>query len=84
MVVAAKAEPAGPAERPVDTTVPADRLQWIFTKQDFYRDPDAKPDIVAIQRSVDMLKEFNFVKADLDVKTFADLGMLEEASRRIK
>jgi NitT/TauT family transport system substrate-binding protein len=66
------------------TKVPADRLQWIFTKQDFYRDPDAKPDIAAIQRSVDMLKQFDFVKADLDVKKFADLGMLEEASKRIK
>jgi NitT/TauT family transport system substrate-binding protein len=66
------------------TKMPADRLQWIFTKQDFYRDPDAKPDIVAIQRSVDMLKEFDFVKADLDVKNFADLGMLEEASKRVK
>jgi sulfonate transport system substrate-binding protein len=66
------------------TKVPADRLQWIFTKQDFYRDPDAKPDIAAIQRSVDMLKQFDFVKADLDVKKFADLGMLEEASQRIK
>jgi len=66
------------------TKVPPGQLQWIFTKQDFYRDPDAKPDIAAIQRSVDMLKEFNFVKADLDVKKFADLSLLEDASKRVK
>jgi sulfonate transport system substrate-binding protein len=66
------------------TKVPPGQLQWIFTKQDFYRDPDARPDIAAIQRSVDMLKEFNFVKADLDVKKFTDLSLLEDASKRIK
>jgi len=66
------------------TKVPANRLEWIFTKQDFYRDPNAKPDIAAIQRSVDMLKEFNFVKANLDVNKFADLSPLEEAAERIK
>jgi sulfonate transport system substrate-binding protein len=66
------------------TKVPPAQLQWIFTKQDFYRDPDARPDIAAIQRSVDMLKEFNFVKADLDVKKFTDLSLLEDASKRIK
>ena len=66
------------------TKVPPGQLQWIFTKEDFYRDRDARPDIAAIQRSVDMLKEFNFVKADLDVKKFADLSLLEEASKRIK
>jgi hypothetical protein len=42
------------------------------------------PDLEAIQRSVNMLKEFNFVKTDLDVKKFADLSVLDEATQRIK
>ena len=66
------------------TKVPAPQLQWIFTKEDFYRDPGATPDIGAIQRSVDMLKEFGFVKGDLEVKKFADLSLIEEAAGRIK
>ena len=45
------------------TKVPPQHLQWIFTKQDFYRDSSAMPDIEAIQRSIDMLKEFNFLRA---------------------
>jgi ABC-type nitrate/sulfonate/bicarbonate transport system substrate-binding protein len=66
------------------TKVPAPQLQWIFTKQDFYRDPGAVPDLAAIQRSVDMLKEFKFVKADLDMNKFADLSLIQEAAARIK
>jgi NitT/TauT family transport system substrate-binding protein len=66
------------------TKVPPQQLQWVFTKQDFYRDPGAVPDIPAIQRSIDMLKDFNFVNGDLDVKKFADLSIIEEAAARIK
>src|SRR6202011_4411258 len=66
------------------TKAPPQQLQWIFTKQDFYRDPNLAPDVAAIQRSIEMLKEFNFVKADLDVKKFTDLTIIEEAALRIK
>jgi NitT/TauT family transport system substrate-binding protein len=66
------------------TKVPPQHLQWIFTKQDYYRDSNAMPDIVAIQRQMDMLKEFNFLKANLDVKKFTDLSIVEEAAARLK
>jgi NitT/TauT family transport system substrate-binding protein len=64
--------------------LPPQQLQWIFTKQDFYRDPGGKPDIAAIQRGVDLLREFKFVKSDLAVDKFADLSVIEEAAARIK
>jgi NitT/TauT family transport system substrate-binding protein len=64
--------------------VPPERLGWIFTKRDFYRDPNGAPDLVSIQRSVDMLKEFNFLKEPLDVKKYADLSLIEDAAKRIK
>jgi NitT/TauT family transport system substrate-binding protein len=66
------------------TKVPQQQLQWIFTKQDFYRDPSGKPDLAAIQRGIDLLREFNFVKSDLAVNKFADLTLVEEAGSRIK
>jgi sulfonate transport system substrate-binding protein len=66
------------------TKIPAQQLGTIFTKQDFYRDPDARPDIESIQRNVDMLREFGFLKGDLDVRKFADLSYVEEAARRLK
>lgn len=66
------------------TKAPPQHLQWIFSKQDYYRDPNALPDISAIQRQMDMLKEFNFLKANLDVKKFTDLSIVEEAAARLK
>ncbi len=66
------------------TKVPAERLSWIFTKRDFYRDPDARPDIAGLQKNLDMLKEFKFLRADLDIKNYVDLSMIDEAAKRIK
>jgi NitT/TauT family transport system substrate-binding protein len=65
------------------TKVPAERLGWIFTKKDFYRDPDGRPDLDGIQKNLEMLKEFKFLKADLEIKKFADLSLIEEAKKRI-
>lgn len=66
------------------TNVPPERLGWIFTKRDFYRDSNGAPDLVAIQRSVDLLKEFNFLKEPLEVKKYADLSLIEDAAKRLK
>jgi len=66
------------------TKIPPQQLATIFTKEDFYRDPDARPDIESIQRSVNMLREFGFLKEGLDVRKFADLSYVEEAARRLK
>jgi NitT/TauT family transport system substrate-binding protein len=66
------------------TKAPPQHLQWIFTKQDYYRDPNALPDVAAIQRQMDMLKDFNFLKGNVDVKKVTDLSLVEEAAKRIK
>jgi NitT/TauT family transport system substrate-binding protein len=66
------------------TKVPPQRLGWIFTKRDFYRDPNGAPDIAGLQKNLDMLKDFKFLKSDLDIKKYADLSLIEEAAKRIK
>lgn len=66
------------------TSVPPERLGWIFTKADFYRNPDGAPDLASIQKSVDMLKEFEFLKEPLDVKKYVDLSVIEDAAKRLK
>ena len=33
--------------------VPPERFGWLFTKQDYYRDPDGRPDLSALQSNVD-------------------------------
>jgi sulfonate transport system substrate-binding protein len=66
------------------TKAPPERFGWVFTKQDNYRDPNMMPDLAALQRNVDLMKDLGFVKASVDVKTHADLSLVEEAAKRLK
>jgi sulfonate transport system substrate-binding protein len=64
--------------------VPPERFDWLFTHQDYYRDPNAKPDLAALQRNADTVTELGFFRARLDVKAYADLTLVEEAAARLK
>jgi sulfonate transport system substrate-binding protein len=63
---------------------PPERLGWVFTKGDEYRDPNMLPDLDALQRNVDMTKELGYASASFDVKAYSDLSMVEEAAKRLK
>jgi sulfonate transport system substrate-binding protein len=63
---------------------PAAFEQWIFTKKDFYRDPDLLVDLGALQHNVDTMKEIGVIKESMDVKKYADLSMMKEAAARLK
>src|SRR5579862_1502889 len=64
--------------------IPPERLGWAFTKNDLYRDPDLHPNLASIQKNVDMLQEFGFIKAKIDVPKQADLSLVEAAAKRLK
>ena len=66
------------------TKQPADRFGWIFSKNDYYRDPNLTPDLDALQRNVDMTHDLGFVNASFEVKAHSDLSMVEEAAKRLK
>jgi ABC-type nitrate/sulfonate/bicarbonate transport system substrate-binding protein len=66
------------------TKQPPSRFGWVFTKEDFYRDPNLLPDLDALQKNVDMTKELGFIKAGMDVKSHSDLSLIEEAAKRFK
>jgi len=66
------------------TKQPADRFGWLFTKQDYYRDLDMLPNLDALQRNVDMVRDLGFIKSTIDVKKYADLSIVEEAAKRLK
>jgi sulfonate transport system substrate-binding protein len=66
------------------TKQPPERFGWVFTKQDNYRDPNMMPDLAALQRNVDLMKDLGFIKASVDVKAHADLSLVEEAAKRLK
>lgn len=66
------------------TKRPADSFGWLFTKSDYYRDPDMLPNLDALQRNVDMTRDLGFINARLDVRAHADLSLVEEAGKRLK
>jgi sulfonate transport system substrate-binding protein len=66
------------------TRQPADRFNWLFTKQDTYHDPNMVPDLAALQRNVDMTRDLGFARTAVDVSKLADLSIVEEAARRLR
>jgi NitT/TauT family transport system substrate-binding protein len=61
---------------------PAAFEPWLFTKQDFHRDPNGKPDLKVVQESIDKVKELGFIKTTVDVSKHADLSLIEDAVKR--
>jgi len=63
---------------------PPQRMDWVFSKTDNYRDPNMIPNLGALQRNVDMTKELGYARASFDVKAYSDLSMVEEAAKRLR
>ncbi|HEV2300054.1 MAG TPA: ABC transporter substrate-binding protein, partial [Stellaceae bacterium] len=57
--------------------------KWLFTKCDYYRDPNGLPDLAALQTNIDYQKKLGFIRQGLDVEKYADLSMVKEAARRL-
>ena len=62
--------------------------KWLFMKNgqsgDYYRDPDMKPDLKALQANIDLQHQLGLVKASIDVAKHSDLSIVEEAAKRVK
>lgn len=66
------------------TKQPADYFKgWVFTKQDYFRDPDGVPDLQALQANVDLAKKLGFLHGNLDVAKYTDLSLTQEADKRL-
>lgn len=66
------------------TKQPAAMYQgWLFTRRDYYRNPEGLPDLKALQANVDLEKKLGFIRSPLDVKSYADLSLVKEAARRL-
>jgi len=57
---------------------------WLFTGEDSFHDPEARPNLAALQRDDDVLTRLGFLKSTIDVKAHADLSLIDEAARRLK
>jgi sulfonate transport system substrate-binding protein len=56
---------------------------WLFTKADYFRDPDDKPNLTALQRNVDELVTQGLLPSRIDIAAHADLSLVEEAAARV-
>jgi NitT/TauT family transport system substrate-binding protein len=52
---------------------------YLLPTRDFYRDPDSRPDIGALQRNLDTMHEIGFLKSSFDAAKYVDLSLLEAA-----
>jgi NitT/TauT family transport system substrate-binding protein len=55
---------------------------WLFTKDDYYRDLDGRPNLKALQGNLDVQKELGFLKIAIDAQKYADLTLVDEAAKR--
>ena len=62
--------------------------KWLFMKAgqqgDYYRDPDMKPDLRALQANIDLQHKLGLVKDTIDVRKHADLSIVEQGAKRVK
>jgi NitT/TauT family transport system substrate-binding protein len=67
------------------TKQPPERFDpWLFSAKDYYRDPNMKPNLTALQTNINTQKQLGFIRSDFDVKQHADLSLIEEAAQRLK
>ena len=57
---------------------------WLFTDRDYYRDPDLKPNLDALQSNIDVTADLGFLPRKFDVKKLADTEYLDEAAKRAR
>lgn len=63
---------------------PPEKLDWVFTEHENYRDPDSLPDMKALQSNIDLMRELGFLNARIAIDAYAELDLAEEAARRVK
>jgi NitT/TauT family transport system substrate-binding protein len=66
-----------------NTKQPVDGLGYFMTKDDFYRDPDARPDIAATQKNIDAMRELGFIKGSIDLGKYTDMSFIDRAVTRL-
>jgi sulfonate transport system substrate-binding protein len=66
------------------THIPESSLAYAFTKKDFYRSPDAMPDIASAQRAIDGDAKAGVIPKTMQIAPrYVDLSLIAEAKKRI-
>jgi ABC-type nitrate/sulfonate/bicarbonate transport system substrate-binding protein len=56
---------------------------WVFTKEDYYRDPAAKPNLQALQDNLSVQKQLGLLNTEIDIAKYTDLTVIEDAAKRL-
>jgi len=66
------------------TKLPPDNLAYCFTQGDWYRSPDARPEVKAIQIEIDESAKLGILPRTVQLEpTYVDLSLIEDAKRRL-
>jgi NitT/TauT family transport system substrate-binding protein len=63
---------------------PVERVDYAFTKEDYYRDPDCIPNLKYLQDAIDLAVKNGVLKKSIDVDKYADISVVKEAAKRVK
>jgi NitT/TauT family transport system substrate-binding protein len=61
---------------------PSAYAPWLFTKKDYYRNPDVVPNVKALQSNLDLQRKLGLLNIAIDVEKYADLSLVHEAAKR--
>jgi NitT/TauT family transport system substrate-binding protein len=62
---------------------PPAELDYAFTKNDNYYDPNAKVNVERLQKNIDDLVKIKLINAGINAKTAVDPSLADEAARRV-
>lgn len=66
------------------TKLPPERLDYVFTKKDFYHSPDAMPNIALVQKEIDEDVKLGVLPKPVQISPqYVDLSLIEEAKKRL-
>jgi len=66
------------------TKAPPERFGWLFTKEDYYRDPNGLVDLPSLQASIDLQRDLGVLKTTIDASKYVDMSLIQEAAQRLK
>jgi sulfonate transport system substrate-binding protein len=66
------------------TKLPKENIDYAFSDKDFYRSPDARPEIAPVQKEIDESVELGVLPKRVEISPkYVDLSLIEEAKKRI-
>jgi sulfonate transport system substrate-binding protein len=57
---------------------------YLFSNDDYYRDPNGRPNLEILQKNLRTLREVGFLNIDIGLDRYTDLGFIDEAAQRLK